>query len=61
MNNTITSEQFLKLKKQQQVELWEQGKLSTAQLVDWILGYGDDEDVEWLCANFDPEETITKY
>ena len=61
MAQITTRTEFLKHKKQQQVNLWEQGKLSTAQLVDWILGYGNDDDVEWLCANFDPEETITKY
>lgn len=61
MTNIITKTDFLEHKKQQQIHFWQTGKISTAQLVDWILGYGTDDDVEWLCANFDPEETFAKY
>ena len=61
MTNIISRTTFLEHKKTQQIELWQQGRMDTAQLVDWILGYGDDADVEWLCANFDPEETFDKY
>ena len=58
----ITSRtKFLECKKQQQIQLWQIGKISTAQLVDWILGYGTDSDVEWLCEHFDPLDTIAKY
>ena len=58
----ITSRtEFLECKKQQQIQLWQIGKISTAQLVDWILGYGTDRDVEWLCEHFDPMDTIAKY
>ena len=59
--NVITRTDFLQAKKQQQIHMWQQGKISTPQLVDWVLGYGTDDDVEWLCANFDPEDTFTKY
>jgi len=61
MENIITRTEFLSAKKEQQVMLWREGKITTPQLVDWVLGYGTDEDVEWLCANFDPEDTIAKY
>jgi len=40
--------------------MWQQGKITTPQLVDWILGYGTDEDVEWLCDNFDPMDTLAR-
>jgi len=56
---TITTrKQFLKAKKQQQIHLWQTGKITTASLVDWVLAYGEDRDLEWLSANFDPLETI---
>jgi hypothetical protein len=61
MTNIISKDVFLTAKIEQQKSLWQQGQLSTAQLVDYVLGYGTDSDVEWLCANFDPIETITKY
>jgi len=61
MTNIISKDIFLTAKIEQQKSLWQQGHLTTAQLVDYVLGYGTDDDVEWLCANFDPMETITKY
>jgi len=61
MENVIDSTQFMTAKIEQQKVLWQQGQLTTPQLVDYILGYGTDDDVEWLCANFDPEDTIAKY
>ena len=61
MKNVIDSTHFMTAKIEQQKQLWRKGHLTTAQLVDYVLGYGTDDDVEWLCANFDPEETITKY
>ena len=61
MTNIISKDTFITAKIEQQKVLWQQGQLSTAQLVDYVLGYGTDSDVEWLCANFDPMETITKY
>ena len=61
MTNIITRNTFLQCKKQQQIQLWQRGRISTAQLVDWILGYGTDSDVEWLCEHFDPMDTIAKY
>ena len=59
--NVITQKQFIARKKQQQIKLWQQGVVQTHQLVDWILTYGTDRDVEWLCEHFDPEDTIAKY
>ena len=59
--NVITQSQFIEHKKAQQIQLWQQGRVQTHQLVDWILIYGTDQDVEWLCANFDPLDTIAKY
>ena len=61
MENVIDSTQFMTAKIEQQIALWKQHKITTPQLVDYILGYGTDDDVEWLCANFDPEDTIAKY
>lgn len=58
--NVITKTDFLQAKKQQQIHMWQQGKITTPQLVDWILGYGTDEDVEWLCDNFDPMDTLAR-
>ena len=58
MGQITTKTQFLELKKQQQISLWSQSKISTAQLVDWILAYGTDADVEWLSNTFDPQETM---
>lgn len=60
-NNTVERDVFFEHKIKQQRWLWEQGQITTAQLVDYLLGYGTDADVEWLCANFDPLETIAKY
>ena len=43
---TITTrKQFLKAKKQQQIHLWQTGKITTASLVDWVLAYGEDRDM----------------
>ena len=61
MQNVIDTPEFMRAKIEQQIDMWKQHKITTAQLVDYILGYGTDDDVEWLCANFDPMETITKY
>ena len=61
MTNIISKNDFLTAKIEQQKSLWRLGELTTPQLVDYILGYGTDSDVEWLCANFDPEDTIAKY
>ena len=61
MQNVIDAPEFMRAKIEQQIDMWKQQKITTPQLVDYILGYGTDDDVEWLCANFDPEETITKY
>ena len=61
MSNTITRTEFLKHKRDQQIHMWNAGTITTAQLVDWILGYGTDRDVEWLCKHFDPLDTIAKY
>jgi len=51
----------MRAKIEQQIELWRNHKLSTPQLVDYVLGYGTDADVEWLCEHFDPMDTIAKY
>lgn len=59
--NVVTQSQFIAHKKAQQIRLWQQGRLQTHQLVDWILTYGTDRDVEWLCEHFDPWDTIAKY
>ena len=61
MTNIISKDAFLTAKIEQQKSLWQQGQLTTAQLVDYVLGYGTDTDVEWLCEHFDPWETIAKY
>jgi len=61
MKNIIDRTEFLSAKKEQQISFWQQGKITTAQLVDWVLGYGTDDDVEWLCEHFDPWDTIAKY
>jgi hypothetical protein len=61
MTNIISKDTFLTAKIEQQKSLWQQGQLTTAQLVDYVLGYGTDDDVEWLCANFDPWDTLAKY
>lgn len=60
MKNIISRTQFLQAKRDQQIALWQQGRITTESLVDWILGYGTDDDVEWLCANFDPIDTLAK-
>lgn len=60
MKNIISRTQFLQAKRDQQIALWQQGSITTESLVDWILGYGTDDDVEWLCANFDPIDTLAK-
>ena len=31
--------------------MWRLGELSDREFVDWILVWGDDEDVEWLSQN----------
>ena len=61
MQNVIDAPEFMRAKIEQQIDMWKQYKITTPQLVDYILGYGTDDDVEWLCANFDPEDTIAKY
>ena len=60
MKNIISRTQFLQAKRDQQIALWQQGSITTESLVDWILAYGTDDDVEWLCANFDPIDTLAK-
>jgi len=59
--NVITQTQFIAKKKQQQIKLWQQSIIQTHQLVDWILTYDTDRDVESLCEHFDPVDTIAKY
>ena len=61
MAQVVSKHSFMRAKIEQQIELWKQNKITTPQLVDYVLGYGTDDDVEWLCANFDPIETLTKY
>ena len=61
MTNIVSKDDFLTAKIAQQKGLWQKGQLSTAQLVDYVLGYGTDTDVEWLCEHFDPWDTIAKY
>ena len=61
MAQIVSKHSFMRAKIQQQIELWRNHKLSTPQLVDYVLGYGTDADVEWLCEHFDPMDTITKY
>ena len=61
MTNIVTQDTFMTAKIDQQKQLWQQGKITTADMVDYILGYGKDTDVEWLCANFDPLDTLAKY
>lgn len=55
MTNIIENTVFIKHKKQQQREMWYDGKLSDREFVDWLLVNGDDEDVEWLCQRIDPD------
>lgn len=61
MAQIISRDLFMRAKIDQQIELWKHNSLSTPDMVDYVLAHGTDTDVEWLCANFDPEETITKY
>ena len=61
MTNIVSKDAFLTAKIEQQKGLWQRGQLTTAQLVDYVLGYGTDADVEWLCEHFDPMDTIAKY
>ena len=53
--NVINREEFLKRKKEQQIDMWRLGELSDREFVDWILVWGDDEDVEWLSQNLDSD------
>jgi len=48
----ITREQFLKLRKAQILNQWMRGEMSDASLIDWLLVYGDDGDIEWLAEHF---------
>jgi len=52
----INKEQFLKKKKEQQLEMWSHGNISNKSLIDFLLVHGNDTDIEWLCVNFDPLE-----
>mgnify|MGYP001178826709 FL=1 len=49
--NVINRDEFLRRKKEQQIDMWRLGELSDREFVDWILVWGDDEDVEWLSQN----------
>ena len=53
--NVINREEFLKRKKEQLIDMWRLGELSDREFVDWILVWGDDEDVEWLSQNLDSD------
>ena len=58
MTNIIDNTVFIKHKKQQQRDMWYDGKLSDRDFVDWLLVNGDDEDVEWLSQTLDPDFDI---
>tara|TARA_B100000900_G_scaffold347692_1_gene312972 strand:- start:3413 stop:3601 length:189 start_codon:yes stop_codon:yes gene_type:complete len=56
MTKLITKTEFLHYKKRQQKQLWAESRISSAELIDWLLAYGDDSDVEWLQEHFDPDD-----
>lgn len=56
MTKLITRQQFLRSKVAQQKQLWAESRISSAELIDWLLAYGDDSDVAWLSEHFDPDD-----
>lgn len=55
----ISREQFLQQRKSQIIRDWLEGSFSDAKLIDWLLIYGNDKDIEWLAKQFpDAEQGI---
>lgn len=54
----IDRDRFLNLKRKQQLVLWKEGQVSDEVLIEWLLRYGTDDDVNWLCDTFDPLEGL---
>jgi len=56
MTNIISRTRFIRSKIAQQKQLWAESRISSAELIDYLLAYGDDSDVAWLSEHFDPDD-----